>query len=418
MVRHLLILSAALVVACAKQADPADAVVPEQLAEVDVGINILVFGDSGYQLGYVEQKYFDRPYKTKDDYLAFYREEWLEKHKPIEDIREPLLEFHEASGSYMPASGQLVVAKAMTEYCKQTDCDFGLMLGDNIYPDGATLGADGVDDAKRFDDLLSEPYKGLAALREDFKIYATLGNHDWHTSREGAMAQVNYMREHPMLHMDDVFYSVVPPDTDGKVEIFVVDTEMLLQTTPVKDAILNPDGSEKLHEKYKSPRVSAIPETDMERSQNVWLEGALRESTADYKIVISHHPFWSAGGGKFEQARAIRRLIRPAVCEYADAVFSGHEHTLEAYIDDCSDIGVAREKPVLHLVSGAAGKQRSVHSSFVTEQNKAYPQRQLLFAEGGVFGFAGVELGLGVARLHLYSVEPNGEMNELFDYEI
>lgn len=406
-----------LLAACSEQSDNPAASAATGSVD-DNKINILVFGDSGYQLGYVEQKYFDRPYKTREAYIESYRQDWLNKHKPIEDFREPLLEFHEASGSYMPASGQIVVANAMTEYCARTDCDFGVMLGDNIYPDGATLGADGVDDAKRFDDLLSAPYEELAALRDDFKVYATLGNHDWHTSREGAMAQVDYMRQHPMLYMSDLYYSVVPPNTGGEVEIFVVDTEMLLQTTPVKQAILNPDGSEKSHEEYKSLRASAIPQTEGEKSMVAWLESALSESKARYKIVMAHHPFWAAGGAKFEQARAIRGLIRPMVCQYADAVFAGHEHTLEAYTDDCSDIGVDRDKPVLHVVSGAAGKQRSIHSSFVSEQNKAYPQRQLLFAEGGLFGFAGVELEQGDLRLRLYRVELNGDLVDVFDYQL
>ena len=147
-----------------------------------------------------------------------------------------------------------------------------------------------------------------------------------------------------------------------------------------------------------------------------WLESALSESNADYKIVMAHHPFWSAGGTKFEQSRSIRRLIRPAVCKYADVVFAGHEHTLEAYTDDCSDIGVERGKPVLHVISGAAAKQRSVHRNYIVEQNKAYPQRQLLFAKGGIFGFAGVVLSQGELRLRFYSVETDGGVAEIFAY--
>lgn len=387
-------------------------------SESSSDVNILVFGDSGYQLDYVEQKYFDRPYKTKADYIASYREEWLEKHKPIEDFKEPLLEFHQASGSYMPASGQMVVADAMTNYCAQASCDFGVMLGDNIYPDGATLGADGVDDAKRFDDILSAPYEKLAALNDDFKVYATLGNHDWHTSRAGAMAQIDYMRQHSMYYMNDFFYSAIPPGTNGDVELFVVDTEMLLASTSVKDAILNADGSEKDHEKYKTPRAAAIPQTDGEKNMVVWLEEALSQSKAKYKIILAHHPFWSAGGGKFEQARSIRALIRPSVCKYADAYFAGHEHTLEVYLDSCSDLDIEREKPLLQLVSGAAGKQRSVHSSYVAAQDEAYPERQLLFAEGGIFGFAGVSVNKEGVQVTLHGVESNGGVTKLFDYSL
>ena len=48
-----------------------------------------------------------------------------------------------ANGGYVPASGMMPVARAMRAYCQTTRCDAGMMLGDNIYPDGATLGADG-----------------------------------------------------------------------------------------------------------------------------------------------------------------------------------------------------------------------------------------------------------------------------------
>jgi hypothetical protein len=47
-------------------------------------------------------------------------------------------------------------------------------------------------DAIRFRDLLTIPYGPLADGLKDFRIYTVLGNHDWHTSREGAMAQVRF----------------------------------------------------------------------------------------------------------------------------------------------------------------------------------------------------------------------------------
>jgi hypothetical protein len=80
----------------------------------------------------------------------------------------------------------------MRSYCAKQGCDFATLLGDNIYPDGATAGADGIDDALRFRDLLMIPYGPLGDGLKDFRIYTVLGNHDWHTSREGAMAQVRF----------------------------------------------------------------------------------------------------------------------------------------------------------------------------------------------------------------------------------
>ena len=40
----------------------------------------------------------------------------------------------------------------MAEYCKTSKCEFGIQLGDNIYPDGADAN-DGKDDQQRMKDL-------------------------------------------------------------------------------------------------------------------------------------------------------------------------------------------------------------------------------------------------------------------------
>jgi hypothetical protein len=62
-----------------------------------------------------------------------------------------------------------------------------------------------------------------------------------------------------------------------------------------------------------------------------WLEEALRTSTARWKFVVGHHPIWSSSGSKFEQGRALREMILPAMCRYADAYLVGHDHTLEIH---------------------------------------------------------------------------------------
>ena len=74
----------------------------------------------------------------------------------------------------------------------------------------------------------STPFKDFGAFAPDFRIYATLGNHDWRTSREAAMAEVRYLETTPPFYMDGIFYSVKPPAGRGDVEMFVLDTEVLL----------------------------------------------------------------------------------------------------------------------------------------------------------------------------------------------
>ena len=125
-----------------------------------------------------------------------------------------------------------------------------------------------------------------------------------------------------------------------------------------------------------------------------WLESALRESTARWKIVIGHHPLWSSGGSKFEEAAMLRRLILPALCRYADAYFAGHDHSLEVHTDDCSTAGLRRgAAPLLQVVSGAAAKQRGVNRAFADWQARSYPQHEPLFARGMTWGFVHVTLG-------------------------
>jgi len=86
------------------------------------------------------------------------------------------------------------VSQAMKDYCRdQMKCDFAVMLGDNIYPSGATLGADGRDDDQRFHDTLSEPFGNIVADDDNFLSYVTLGNHDWETSRAGGFAQIDFL---------------------------------------------------------------------------------------------------------------------------------------------------------------------------------------------------------------------------------
>jgi hypothetical protein len=108
------------------------------------------------------------------------------------------------NGSWVAASGLAPVANAMHAWCREWRCDFATMLGDNIYPKGATLGADGNDDAARFEKIFREPFARYSDLGADFRIYAALGNHDWKTSRAGAMAQVDYLTRTAPFYVDGI----------------------------------------------------------------------------------------------------------------------------------------------------------------------------------------------------------------------
>lgn len=348
---------------------------------------LLVFGDHGYDLDYLEAE--DRiPPRTLEEAIAHEREEWIEDKRPPDEFEPSSLVRLPSTGGYVPASGMMPVAAAMRSYCGEVDCDAAVMLGDNIYPNGPTNGADGIDDAKRFDEILLDPFRDFGQLAPDFRIYATLGNHDWRTSREAALGEVRYLETTKPFYMDGLRYRVQPPAGEGDVEIFALDTEVLLAGTTVYDDALADDGSELPPAEVDVPEPWTKPANEAERTMVEWLERSLRESRARWKIVIGHHPLWSSSGSKFEDARAMRRLLLPTLCRYADAYLAGHEHTLEVHTDDCSKaLPGMSVPPLLQIVSGAASKHRPLNSWFQAHQAKKSPELTTFFTKGIVWGF-------------------------------
>jgi hypothetical protein len=307
----------------------------------------------------------------------------------------------------------------MKSYCAgQARCDFGLMLGDNIYPSGATLGADGKSDADRFRQVLEEPFGNLVEGIPDYQTYVTLGNHDWETSREAGFAQIAFLEQSDTFYMDGPFFSVKPPAGKGEIELFVIDTSMMLASTTVYEDSLDESGGEVVTDIIDVPDYFVEPLTQAERDMASWLEEALRTSTARWKFVVGHHPIWSSSGSKFEQGRVLREMILPAMCRYADAYLVGHDHTLEIHTDDCSAaLGQASARPLVQVVSGAAAKQRPVNTSFMRQQELKYPEHTTLFARGLLWGFAHMQIEGDSAAVRLLSIPNDGSSTISVDFE-
>ena len=372
-------------------------------------IQFLAFGDSGYHYDYLT--FGDGPGpKTLEAFIEEERLDWLDDKRPPAEFKPPPAYRVPENGSWIAASGQAAVANAMKGFCAAgAGCEFAVMLGDNIYPDGATAGADGRDDAQRFRKILYEPYAPLAAFAEDFRIFVALGNHDWRTSREGAMAQVRFHETTRPFYMEGIRYRVAPTGDPRDLEVFVLDTHVLLSGVTVLEDELADDGSELHTEEVDPPSPWSLPQTGLERDMAGWLEQSLAASPARWKIVIGHHPLWSSAGSKFQQARALRALILPALCRHADLYLAGHEHTLELHADDCREVPEARDrKPLAHVVSGAAGKQRPLNTAFARHQLAANPQLTSIWARGLIWGFAHVTLEPDQATIRLVTTPDDG----------
>ena len=220
-----------------------------------------------------------------------------------------------------------------------------------------------------------------------------MGNHDWKTSRAGALAQVAYLSTTVPFYMDGVAYRVQPPAAQGEVELFVIDTTVMLAGQTVYEDSLADDARELRPSRREDPDPWVAPRTRTERDMAAWLERSLAESDARWKIVIGHHPLWSSAGSKYEQARVLRRLILPALCRHADVYLAGHDHTLELHYDDCSRaLPGAAVQPLPAVVSGAASKQGALNTAFMRHQLARYPQLSTAWARGLVWGFAHLTL--------------------------
>jgi tartrate-resistant acid phosphatase type 5 len=377
-------------------------------------VTLLAFGDGGYHYDHLDKKVYEKVV-TEEQFMAKERKDWVEERRPPEEFDHPPMYKLPGNGSVIPASGQMPTVSAMKSYCAQHSCDLGVMLGDNIYPDGALADA---DDARRFRDVFTTPYGSLVEGRDNFRIYGVLGNHDWHTSRDGALAQVRFLETTPPFFMNGLFYRVVPAAAHGEVEIFALDTQVLLAATKTPEAVLAEDASEVQTDDLEYFEPWAAPQNEAERNMVQWLEASLASSKARWKIVIGHHPVWSTAGSKFQQAKSLRRLILPALCRYADLYLAGHEHTLEVHTDGCTEALPGSDvTPLPQVVSGSASKMRPTNSAFIRQQLKAHPELRTLYARGLTWGFAHLTFEGDRATVRLIETPRDGSGTAQVTYE-
>jgi hypothetical protein len=184
---------------------------------------------------------------------------------------------------------QAALGQQMVKTFQKTPYHLALLLGDNIYPNG---------DIKRLAKTHFEnPYAGL--IQNKVRFLAAIGDHDDHHGHK--QAEMAYFK------MPGDYYEV----SQGPVDFFILNTTHFVH----------------------SPK------------QRAWLEKALSQSHAPWKIVIGHHPLYSSGrNGNTEGVKAI---LEPMLTRYhADLYLSGHDHDYERF------------KPihnVHYMVSGGGG---------------------------------------------------------------
>lgn len=205
-------------------------------------------------------------------------------------------------------------------------CDFGLFLGDNVYPTGIGEGEEGREDAEFLRRFTGELYQGTGAL------YFVLGNHDWGPhwgygappSTERARRELAVVEELSWPWRTDVpkvrgrshFYDF----SASHVRVFAWDTNYIVH---------------KCHENGSCPEA---------------LDAGIAALSKDighgepFSVVVGHHPYLSNGehgnAGEFKDTvgsvgngEGLRRLLVKHVIGKAALYVSGHDHNLQAYLD-------------------------------------------------------------------------------------
>ncbi|HJQ68023.1 MAG TPA: metallophosphoesterase [Blastocatellia bacterium] len=189
---------------------------------------------------------------------------------------------------------QYGLSKRMFDTYNQKAFDFVLTTGDNIYTNGS---------GRYFPKKFEQPFAGL--IKEQVPFFATLGNHD---VQEGRKDQTSY----PLFNMNGNNYYTISKG-NGLVDFFMLDT------------------------------------TDFGLTQTSWLENALRNSKAKWKIAAYHHPLYSSGK-KHGSNDKLRKQIEPLLVRYGVKVtFAGHDHIYQR---------VTLQQGIQHFVTGAGGEIR------------------------------------------------------------
>jgi len=217
---------------------------------------------------------------------------------------------------------QKQVAQQMGLACQKAGAAFVISVGDNFYERGITS----LDDPgwqQSFETVYDAP-----SLQVPW--YVVLGNHDY----AGKTApQLEYGKTHPRWNMPARYYTQVHPvDAATSLQCFYIDTCPFVEEY-----------------RQKPEEFTEIPAQDA-AAQLAWLDRALADSKAEWKLVFGHHPVYSSGLAHGNQPEMIEHIL-PRLQKYqVQAYFAGHDHDLEHLKVGELDL----------IVSGAGSEHRPV----------------------------------------------------------
>jgi len=193
------------------------------------------------------------------------------------------------------------VADQMGSAAAKRHCRFIVSVGDNFYEKGVQTITD-PQWKSSFEAVYTSPALGVP-------WYVILGNHDYNGRPQ---AQLDYAKTRPNWKMPARYFSVVEPISKAdKVEFFFIDTSPFVEEYRKK---------EDMRDEITSQDTAA---------QVAWLDQALTNSKAAWRIVIGHHPIFSGGSEHGDQPELIRAINPLLEKHQVPAYFNGHDHDLQ-----------------------------------------------------------------------------------------
>jgi acid phosphatase len=195
------------------------------------------------------------------------------------------------------------VAVQMGKTGAAMDAQYTVSVGDNFYEDGVT----GLDDP-HWQNSYEQVYSA-AVLQRPWKVI--LGNHDY---RGNVQAQLDYSKQSHRWQMPARYWTETTVLPDGaKAAFYYLDTSPFVKS-------------------YYGSKV-AVQGQDSQ-AQLDWLDAALAASSAEWNIVIGHHPVYTAleteDGHDHDMPDLIARLLPLLQKHNVPVYICGHDHTLQA----------------------------------------------------------------------------------------
>jgi acid phosphatase len=199
---------------------------------------------------------------------------------------------------------QVAVAEQMGRTAAAQKSSFVITCGDNYHGNGIASAASPRWKTE-YEDIYSNPSLMIP-------WYAALGNHD---NRGKAEAEIDYSKISSRWKVPARYYTHTEK-IDGTNEALFVQ----LDTSPFVIAY-HKKGSA-YHVEGQDPKV-----------QLRWLESVLGASRARWKIVVGHHPVYSAAPGHGDTKELIADVL-PLLQKYGVRIyFCGHDHVLQHLVD-------------------------------------------------------------------------------------